>query len=288
MDSAALINDFSSYLEKNRRMSAHTVLAYTADLGYFQAFLRECGETDLKKVDSFHVRDWMASLVEEGLTVKTVHRKLSTLRAFYRYLIQQEILEVNPLAKLSAPKLPKKIVQDIPAPDLLNLFRNYPWSEEAQGERDRLILLCFYTTGMRLSELLGLKCRDIDLGRMNMSVLGKRNKQRIIPIHPELADALQDQLGSREYLFELKPGKPLYPMYVNRLVNRYLKLFSTAAKTSPHVLRHSFATHLLNNGAELMAIKEILGHSSLAATQVYTKNSWEKLKLVHGLHPRER
>jgi integrase/recombinase XerC len=147
----------------------------------------------------------------------------------------------------------------------------------------------FYTTGMRLSELIGLKAGDIDFHRGSLRVLGKRNKERIIPLHPEVVDWLKDYMGNHVgvYLFETEKGEPLYPMLVYRLVNRYLKLFSHAAKTSPHVLRHSFATHMLNNGANLLAIKDILGHANLSATQVYTKNSFEKLKQIHALHPRK-
>jgi len=185
--------------------------------------------------------------------------------------------------------MPKMLVKDIPALDLRNMFANFPWNEVDQGERDRLLLLMFYTTGMRLSELIGLKVGDIDFHRGSLRVLGKRNKERIIPMHPEVVDWLKEYMESHGgvYLFETEKGEPLYPMLVYRLVNRYLKLFSHAAKTSPHVLRHSFATHMLNNGANLLAIKDILGHANLSATQVYTKNSFEKLKQVHALHPRK-
>jgi integrase/recombinase XerC len=157
------------------------------------------------------------------------------------------------------------------------------------GDRDRLLLLLLYTTGMRLSELIGLKVGDIDFHRNSLRVLGKRNKERIIPMHPEMVDWLKVYLvgHTHVHLFVTDKGKPLYPVYVYRLVNHYLKLFSHAAKTSPHVLRHSFATHMLNNGANLLAIKDILGHANLSATQVYTKNSFEKLKQIHALHPRK-
>jgi integrase/recombinase XerC len=173
--------------------------------------------------------------------------------------------------------------------DLHNMFARFPWEEVDNGARDRLMLLLMYTTGMRLSELIGLKVGDVDFYRNSLRVLGKRNKERIIPMHPEMVDWLKVYLADHvgDFLFVTERSKPLYPMYVYRLVNHYLKLFSHAAKTSPHVLRHSFATHMLNNGANLLAIKDILGHANLSATQVYTKNSFEKLKQVHALHPRK-
>jgi integrase/recombinase XerC len=185
--------------------------------------------------------------------------------------------------------MPKVLVKDIPAMDLHNMFARFPWEEVDNGARDRLMLLLMYTTGMRLSELIGLKVGDVDFYRNSLRVLGKRNKERIIPMHPEMVDWLKVYLADHvgDFLFVTERGKPLYPMYVYRLVNHYLKLFSHAAKTSPHVLRHSFATHMLNNGANLLAIKDILGHANLSATQVYTKNSFEKLKQVHALHPRK-
>ncbi|NBP06392.1 MAG: hypothetical protein EBV15_09300, partial [Bacteroidetes bacterium] len=218
---------------------------------------------------------------------RTVHRKISVLRSFTRYLREHGTLKSDPLSKISLPKMPKRIVQDIPARDLQNMFTHFPWSEQENGQRDKLLLLLFYSTGMRLSELAAIQCGDVDLDRKTVQVTGKRNKQRLIPLHDEILEGLKLWMNGRiGLLFPLNNGKPMYRMYIYRLVNHYLRLFSDALKTSPHVLRHSFATHMLNNGAQLMAIKEILGHASLAATQVYTKNSFEKLKKIHALHPR--
>lgn len=280
--------EFLRYLTLNRRMSLHTIAAYQSDLEQFETF---CGQQHMDLIqgtESRTVRSWMAHLIESGISARSVHRKVSTLRSFSKYLRKNGILQKDPLSKISTPKTPKRIVQDIPAADLQKLFAHFPWNEVDFGHRDRLLLLLLYSTGMRLSELIGLKCSDVDLGRMNISVTGKRNKQRVIPIHPETADELRQFVhGKSGHLFSLSNGKPLYPVYVYRLVNKYLRLFSDALKTSPHVLRHSFATHMLNNGAELLAIKEILGHANLAATQVYTKNSFEKLKKIHALHPRD-
>jgi integrase/recombinase XerC len=280
--------EFLRYLSLNRRMSMHTISAYRSDLEQFEAFCKTLEFNLLEGTESRTVRSWMAHLMETKISPRSIHRKVSTLRSFSKYLRKNGIINKDPLSKISTPKTPKRIVQDIPAADLQNLFAHFPWDETEFGMRDRLLLLLFYSTGMRLSELIGLKCIDIDLDRMNISVTGKRNKQRVIPIHPEAAEELRPFIfGRNGYLFCLENGKPLYPVFVYRLVNKYLRLFSDALKTSPHVLRHSFATHMLNNGAELLAIKEILGHANLAATQVYTKNSFEKLKKIHALHPRD-
>jgi integrase/recombinase XerC len=289
LETKTQIEAFLAYQTKNRRMSAHTVLAYQNDLAQFTAYLTQCGNPEPSAWKSTHIRGWMSEMLRDGISPRSVHRKISSLRAFLGYLRKQGALDTDPLAKVVLPKLPKKIVQDVPAADLTQMFRNFPWEEQEHGQRDRLLLLAFYTTGMRLSELIGLKRSDVDLKRNNITVLGKRNKQRVIPLHPELLETLEvflQQNGNGNFLFTTEKGGPLYPMFVYRLVTKYLRLFSTALKTSPHVLRHSFATHMLNNGANLMAIKELLGHASLSATQVYTKNTFEKLKAVHKLHPR--
>ncbi|MBL7812718.1 MAG: tyrosine-type recombinase/integrase [Bacteroidetes bacterium] len=282
------ISQFSNYILLNRRMSVHTHTAYSGDLGQFSGYLQTIGSPEPEQLKAQHIRGWMSQLLESGLSARSVHRKISSVRALLKWMRRQGIVEHDPMAKISTPKLPRRIVQDIPAADLQALFARFPWHEYPDGENDRRILLTFYTTGMRLSELIGLKCADVDLDRLTLTVTGKRNKMRLIPIHPELAELLAPMLIRKTGpLFTLPDGNPLYPVYVYRKVNFYLQLFSNALRTSPHILRHSFATHLLNNGANLMAIKEILGHTSLSATQVYTRNSFEKLKQVHLLHPRK-
>ena len=280
---------FLDYIAKTKRMSVHTVSAYSGDLLQFMDFLATQYVVELNDCKAVHVRGFMAMLLENGLTARSVHRKVSSVRGWFKYLRKQGQLKVDPLSKIILPKMPKVLVKDIPAMDLHNMFARFPWEEVDNGARDRLMLLLMYTTGMRLSELIGLKVGDVDFYRNNLRVLGKRNKERIIPMHPEMVDWLKVYLADHvgDFLFVTERRKPLYPMYVYRLVNHYLKLFSHAAKTSPHVLRHSFATHMLNNGANLLAIKDILGHANLSATQVYTKNSFEKLKQVHALHPRK-
>ena len=267
-------------------MSEHTARAYEIDLTQFNSFCpNQYNESTLP---SKTVRRWIAQLSTMGICSKSIHRKLSSLRSYYKYL-QHSCGEQNqPMTKVTSPKLQKRIVKDIPAMDLYHMFKNFPWDEHENGTRDRLILLTLYSCGLRISELIGLHGKDIDLYKNELRVLGKRNKVRLVPLHTELADCFKElNIKAQDSVFVLDNGKPLYPMYLNRLVHKYLKLFSSAQKTNPHTLRHSFATHLLNNGANLMAIKDLLGHSSLAATQVYTKNDIAKLKRMHALHPRD-
>ena len=283
------IDDFIFYIEKNKRMSIHTTVAYRGDLEQFLAFLITIGNPGINQLKATHVRSWMSDMMQHNIAPRSIHRKISSLRALVKHLRKDGVIDHDPLIKISVPKTPKHLVKDIPAEDLKNMFERFPWNEVENGQRDRLLLLLFYTSGMRLSELVGLKTSDVDLSRNTLRVLGKRNKVRLIPLHDEGIDLLKLYVATIEkgYLFTLESGEPLYPVFVYRLVNKYLKLFSHASKTSPHVLRHSFATHMLNNGANLMAIKDILGHANLSATQVYTKNSFEKLKKIHQLHPRK-
>ena len=283
------IDDFIFYIEKNKRMSIHTTVAYRGDLEQFLAFLNSLGNPSINQLKATHVRAWMSDMMQHKIAPRSIHRKISSLRALVKHLRKDGVIDHDPLIKISVPKTPKHLVKDIPAEDLKNMFERFPWNEVEHGERDRLLLLLFYTSGMRLSELVGLKTSDVDLSRNTLRVLGQRNKVRLIPLHDEGIDLLKIYISKieRGYLFTLESGEPLYPVFVYRLVNKYLKLFSHASKTSPHVLRHSFATHMLNNGANLMAIKDILGHANLSATQVYTKNSFEKLKKIHQLHPRK-
>ncbi len=270
-------------------MSIHTTVAYRGDLEQFLAFLNSLGNPSINQLKATHVRAWMSDMMQHNIAPRSIHRKISSIRALVKHLRKDGVIDHDPLIKISVPKTPKHLVKDIPAEDLKNMFERFPWNEVEHGERDRLLLLLFYTSGMRLSELVGLKTSDVDLSRNTLRVLGKRNKVRLIPLHDEGIDLLKIYISKieRGYLFTLESGEPLYPVFVYRLVNKYLKLFSHASKTSPHVLRHSFATHMLNNGANLMAIKDILGHANLSATQVYTKNSFEKLKKIHQLHPRK-
>lgn len=271
-------------------MSPHTCRAYESDLSQFVIYLNSLGIQDVTLVKSLHIRSWVMDLMNAEVSARSVNRKLSTLRAWFKFLRNQQVLVSDPMSRVVSPKTPKHLVKDIPATDLKAMFERFPWHEMPEGKRDKLLMLMLYTTGMRLSELIQLKWSDVDFYRMSLRVLGKRNKVREIPLHNELIDELKAFSESKEgfifYRDSTKMGEPMYPVMVYRIVNHYLKLFSHASKTSPHVLRHSFATHMLNNGANLMAIKDLLGHASLSATQVYTKNSFEKLKKIHELHPR--
>ncbi len=244
------------------------------------------------------IRSWIIELLEnQGMEAVSVNRKISTLRAFYGYLLKLELIEEDPTTKITAPKARKTLPEFADVKSMIQLFESDTYfSDGYKGVLERAILSLFYQTGMRLSELITLDKRNVDWGRNLIKVLGKRNKERFIPLNNETADELLSYKGLRDAefpndnsksFFLTDKGKPLSTSYVYRLVNRVLKKVTTLHKTSPHVVRHTFATHMLNAGADLNTIKEILGHSSLAATQVYTHNSFEQLKLIYNqAHPR--
>jgi integrase/recombinase XerC len=233
--------------------------------------------------------------VESGLDAVSVNRKIACLRSYFKFLINQEIIGKDPMEKIKILKTKKKLPHFVQENDMIKLLDHFEFGKDYEGIRDRLILELFYGTGMRLSELINLQDNQINLREQTMKVLGKRNKERVIPFNKNLASLLEDFRKIRNKEVEKKSdrlivtttGNPLYPMMVNRIVKKYLKIFSGVEKKSPHVLRHSYATHLLNKGAEINAVKDLLGHSSLAATQVYTHNSIEKLKRVFDqAHPK--
>ena len=291
--------DFIDYLKYEKRVSPHTVTAYEHDLSQFFSFLQEKLEINqLSDVHTEDIRTWIISLLEdESLQAKSVNRKVSAVRAFYRYKLKIKELSINPTLTLRAPKIPKKLPQYVDVKDMEHLFDDIPFEDTFEGLRDRTILELFYATGMRLSELLNIKIQDIHLQDNTIKVLGKRNKERFVPFGNRMSELLTMYLGYLEkkfvdgtqnnYIFVTANGEQLYPKAVYRIVRKYLDMVTTIDKRSPHVIRHTFATHLLNNGADLNAIKTILGHSSLAATQVYTHNSIEKLKSIYKqAHPR--
>ena len=291
--------DFIDYLQYEKRASPHTVTAYGIDLSQFFQFLEERLEIhQLSDVHSGDIRAWVISLLEdESLEARSVSRKISAVKAFYRYKLKIKELAVNPTLTIHAPKLPKKLPQYVEQRDMEHLFNDIPFEESFEGLRDRTILELFYATGMRESELLNIKVQDIHFQDNTLKVLGKRNKERIIPFGNWLSELLTLYLENLQkkfsdgtennYIFVTDKGEQLYPKAVYRIVRKYLDMVTTIDKRSPHVLRHTFATHLLNNGADLNAIKTILGHSSLAATQVYTHNSIEQLKSIYKqAHPR--
>ncbi len=295
------VDDFVSYLEYERRYSKHTLTAYKKDLIQFQTFLRDnFSDIELINVNSTHIREWIFFLHSGGISPRSVNRKLTTLKSFYKFLVKKGITSNNPVAGVHSLKVEKKLPEVLDEKSLNLLFdeiMNYE-EEDYLLLRDKAILLMFYYTGMRLSELIEIKNGDIDFSNLTVKVLGKRNKERYIPITATFANFLKKFISETEnffnftsrkesYLFLTDKGNKMYPKFVYRKVTSYLDRVTTMNKKSPHVLRHSFATHMLNHGADLNAIKEILGHANLAATQVYTHNTIEKLKQVYNkTHPR--
>ncbi len=292
-------HNFIDYLQYEKRCSAHTVTAYQHDLEHFFNHVENALQlSDISAITSSDIRTWIITLLEdEKLSSRSVNRKISTLKAFFRYEYKIGSVAHNPMGSIHAPKFQKKLPEYIESKDISKLFDIITFENDFEGCRDRLILEMFYATGIRLSELLGIQKNDIDFHNNSIKVLGKRNKERIIPYGSTLQDLLTSYMEYYEktivpdihnyYIFVAANGKRLYPKAVYRIVRKYLDMVTTIDKRSPHVIRHTFATHMLNNGADLNAIKEILGHSSLAATQVYTHNSMEQLKSIYKqAHPR--
>jgi integrase/recombinase XerC len=288
-------DDFLSYLRFEKRYSPHTVASYNNDLKQFDIFCMQAG-SDGFVLDSSIIRMWVVSLLDQGISPRSVNRKLSTLKSFARYLMRQGIISVNPLNKVLKPKMSKRIPAFIDEEKLNQFLDNYEFGEDYEGLRNQLIIELLYQTGMRRSELIGLKTSSINFADSHLRVLGKRNKERIIPINNELGKRLKEftelrnqvfPMQNNDYLLLTSKAQPVYPKLVYRIITEFLKLVTTLDKKSPHVLRHSFATHLLNRGADLNAIKELLGHANLSATQVYTHNTFEKLKDIYKqAHPR--
>jgi len=284
---------FIQYIKFEKRYSPHTVTAYGSDLDQFFLYLSSrYGITDPAEVSPAMVRSWLVELMEKGDTPRTVNRKLTTLKSFFRYLVRNGAITSNPMARVISPKTSKRLPVFVEKEKMELVFSDIDFGRGYGALRDRLIMELFYATGMRLSELVNLKEADIDTGNNTIKVLGKRNKERLIPFGKSVKELLDVYLSEKrkfesEYLFLTEKGKKVYPRMVHRIVTGILAQVTTLEKKSPHVLRHTFATHLLNNGAELNAVKELLGHANLAATQVYTHNTIEKLKKVYKqAHPR--
>jgi integrase/recombinase XerC len=288
---------FLQYLQIEKRYSSHTVRSYMNDLDQFHLFLSSQSlPEDPVTVTSYDIRAWIVSMLENGYSTVSIHRKISCLRVFYRYLRKEGHLKSDPLEKVVLPKRKKPLPVFAEESALSDLLDNDSFGEGFDGLRNRTIIEMLYMTGMRRSELIGLKINDVDLNEGTVKVTGKRNKQRIIPLLrtfvPGLAEYLRNRkeiLGAEanDWFFISPKGNKLYDKYVYNIVNRYLAMVTTIDKKSPHILRHSFATHMLNHGADLNSIKELLGHASLSATQVYTHNTFEKLKKVYKqAHPR--
>lgn len=290
---------FRDYLQKEKHYSPHTVLAYCDDLEAFEAFvLEEFDESALAEVNYSQIRSWIVSLVDAGISNTSVNRKISSLKAFYKFLLKSKQIEVSPLLKHKSLKTPKKIQIPFSEKELDGVLNLLVYPEGFEGVRDKLMIDLFYTTGIRRTELIHLKTSDIDLSGHTLKVLGKRNKERILPILPIISQQIVayqkeraglERIENPEFFFLTQKGVKLSDSLVYRLINNYFSHVSEKVKKSPHILRHTFATHLLNNGADLNSVKELLGHSSLASTQVYTHNSLAELKKVYGdAHPRNK
>lgn len=288
-------NGFSNYLANEKRYSAHTLRAYESDLRQFFEFAQSADENfNPLTTDHVVIREWVVFLMENGDKPRSINRKITTLHTYYKFLVREGLITDLPTKKIIKPKTEKNLPYFVDKSAMQELFDRFQFPDDFEGHRDHAILLTFYCTGMRLAELCGLKTYDIDFYNAQLKVLGKRNKERIIPFGIELKACLKSYIDERnkvavdnDFLFVTAKGEPVYDKLVYRLVNKYLGEVTTLDKKSPHVLRHTFATHMLNNGAEIDAIKELLGHANLAATQIYTHTTFEKLKEIYNqAHPR--
>jgi integrase/recombinase XerC len=292
-----MTESFLKYLKFEKRVSLHTLKAYKNDLSQFSDFLQlNSFGNKPQSADYSAIRAWIIHLVETGIEPLSVNRKIACLRSLFKFLLAQDTISKDPMAKISILKTSKKLPSFVKEGDMTYLLDQVKFTDNLEGLRDKLILELFYATGIRLSELISLKENQIDLRNRTIKVLGKRNKERVIPFAKSIIPSIElykirrnkeIALKDHGFFFVTDKGEPCYPMMVYRTVRKYLSLHTSAEKISPHVLRHTYATHLLNKGAEINAVKDLLGHSSLAATQVYTHNSMDKLKKVFDqAHPK--
>jgi len=293
------LKPFTDYLLLEKNYSSHTITSYKKDLESFGEFiLNEYQENSIVQVNYSQIRNWIVSLVDAGISNRSVNRKVSSLNSYYKFLLKTETITVNPLAKHKALKTSKKVQIPFSEKEMDIVLDDLTSETDFEGLRNKLIVELFYATGIRRIELIQIKLSDLDLHNKTLKVLGKRNKERYIPLINSVIDSLNDYMTQRnsldiikdkDHLFLTKKGLKIYETLVYRIINDYFSKASSKVKRSPHILRHSFATHLLNQGANLNAVKELLGHSSLAATQVYTHNSISELKKVYSnTHPRSK
>jgi integrase/recombinase XerC len=292
----SIIQSFIDYLKFEKRFSQHTIISYENDLISFFDYLETTyGSLTLQQISHTYIRSWLASLKDQKMTAKTINRKISTLRSFFKYQMKLGLVTQTPMTKIIAPKSEKRLPNFVAKNELETLLNHVAFPDDWKGKTERLIFLLFYNTGIRLSELINLAESGFNFANGTIKVLGKGNKERVIPVSNELTREVKQYLEVKRTLFDspaatlliTEKGKPLAPRSVYTSVKKYLSLVTTIEKRSPHVLRHTFATHLTNNGADLNAVKELLGHSSLAATQVYTHNTIEKLKNIYKqAHPK--
>ena len=293
-----MLFSFIRHLEHEKRASAHTVLAYKKDLQQFADFLKATLDTDrLEDVGHAQIRAWIIDLVEQKLAAASVNRKIATLRSFYKFLLQAGKITKDPTSKLKTLKMPKRLPEFIQEEAMEKILEEMAFTTNFEGQRGKMVMEFLYATGVRLSELINLKWKDVDLTSDQVKVLGKRNKERMIPLTKALKrdislyrDSFLESfrnLDREDYFIVTIHREPAYPMMIYRIVKKHLDFFAQTSKRSPHLLRHTFATHLLNKGADLNAVKDLLGHANLAATQVYTHNTTEKLKAVFDqAHPK--
>ena len=291
-----IIQSFLDYLRFEKRYSRHTIISYETDLtSFFDYIVVQYGETPINQLSHIYIRSWLASLRDEGFTAKTINRKISSLNSFFKFQLKARAINQTPMVKITAPKNEKRLPGFVANKDIETLFKHVEFPDSWQGKTEHLLMVLFYNTGMRLSEVINLKDSQVNGSNHTLKVLGKGNKERIIPISPDILNEIKKYQSERNSLLSNLPdfllinekGKGLSPRGVYASVKKYLSLVTTIEKRSPHVLRHTFATHLMNNGADLNAVKELLGHSSLAATQVYTHNTIDKLKDIYKkAHPK--
>ena len=287
-----MLDNFIIYLTTEKRYSQHTIDAYERDLGQFIRYAEITKIIEFNELSSTFIRVWIVQLFEENRKAKSINRKLAALRTFYKWLRKEELVSFNPMAKIQGPKNEKRLPAFAKESELQTEKLDNLYNDSIEGERDKLIFELFYQTGIRLSELIDLQTQNVS--NESIKVIGKRNKERIIPISKELNHQINSylqtknqHLGESRFVFSLKFGKKLYPMLVYRIINRYLSIATNLDKTSPHVLRHTFATHMLNRGTGLETLKDLLGHANLSATQVYTHNSFAQLNSIYSqTHPR--
>ena len=293
------LKSFQDYLQLEKKYSLHTVNAYVNDLLFFQQFLKSNFDTDaLETVNYSMIRSWIVSMIDSGISNNSVNRKISSLKAFYKFLLKTKQIENSPLLKHKSLKTPKKLQIPFSEKELDNVLNLLKYTDGFEGVRDKLIIDLFYTTGIRRTELIHLRLQNVNVSNGTIKVLGKRNKERILPILPIIAKQINlylaeraqlEQINHNDYFFLMLKGVKMNDSFVYRLINYYFSNVSEKVKKSPHILRHTFATHMLNNGADLNSVKELLGHSSLASTQIYTHSSLSELKKVYGeAHPRNQ
>lgn len=293
------IVQYLQYVEFEKKQAKHTLINYKVDLTQFENYITQIYQiTQIEQVTHYHIKSWLVHQINEGLKNRSVARKISTLKSFYNFLLREQLVTINPLNKVQAPKVEKRLPEFVEQNAMENLFDgnidDEHFENTFEGLRDKLMVNLFYATGIRLSELQNIENQSVDFYKKQIKVLGKRNKERIIPITNEVIELIKQYNNQKiangflsSYLLLTNKGEPLYAKLIYNTVKKYLSKVTTLSKRSPHVLRHTYATHLLNQGADLNAIKELLGHSSLAATQVYTHNSIQQLKEVYKKHPRK-